>query len=175
MKIERDTFLYMEPPAGYYDADWFANCKTCRKYVPQEYSKTHSECIELGPNPKIGDDWSCCLYSWWPLLRPNPTIINDHLVEIETAQKKGATAFVSPKVAGLVHRRVQCRRCMFFDAKESECELYELLTKLRPDVFSLDKKVKPLACCNAQEPIEGNMKQAAAVRRAADSVMSRLR
>ena len=149
-KIKRDTFLYMEPPEGYYRPEAFANCETCRKYVPQDYAKTGNLCIELGPDPKIGDDWSCCLYSWWPLLKPNPVVIKDHLVEIQDARKKGASDFVSPKVAGLVHRQVRCENCGYFDEPDSDCELFEMLNEKFPEYFDLDEKVKPLACCNAQ-------------------------
>jgi len=144
-KIDRSTFLYMEPPAGYYQPEEFAQCETCRKFI-----STDDKCIELGPKPRIVAGKSCCLYSPWPLGKPNPEVVRNHLAELKQAEKRDAHDFVTPKEAGLVEREVRCENCAYFDEEESDCELYEMLNKTMPEHFDLNVKVKPLACCNAQ-------------------------
>lgn len=144
-KLGRDTFLYMEPPEGYYKPQEFAQCETCRKYIRESV-----QCIELGPNPRITDDKSCCLYSPWPLGKPNPEVVRNHLTELRQAEKRGAHDFVTPEEAGLVQRQVRCENCYYFDEDDSDCELYEMLNKAFPQCFDLEERVKPLACCNAQ-------------------------
>lgn len=149
-KITRATFLYMEPPDGYYKPEAFANCETCRKWIPQV-----NKCIELGPKPVVTAGKSCGLYSQWPLGKPNPEVIKNHLVELREAEKKGATDFVTPEAAGLVNRQVRCENCYYFDQPDSDCELYEMLNEKFPEYFDLEEGVKPLACCNAQTPKGG--------------------
>lgn len=148
-KITRDAFLYLEPPEGYYKPEAFAQCETCRKFIPGEPKDL---CIELGPNQKVGEEYSCGLYSPWPMGKPNPQVVQDHLLEIQFAAQENARDFVTAKAAGLVERQVRCENCEYFDKGKSGCLLYSLLNDRFPHIFNLNPLVKPLACCNAQTP-----------------------
>ena len=148
-KLTRDAFLYMEPAENSADPDNFAQCQTCRKFVPQPEA---DRCIELGPNVKVGEQYSCGLYSGWPEGKPEPQTVAGHLVELQTAAASNAAGFTSAKAAGLVERPVRCQNCYYFDAARSGCILYSLLNDRFPSLFNLNPLVKPLGCCNAQVP-----------------------
>lgn len=149
LPITRDAFLYMEPPENMEAPEKFAQCETCRKFIPHEPKDL---CIELGPNEKVGEEYSCGLYSPWPMGKPNPNVVTNHLVELQEAAKENARGFVTPKAAGLVERQVRCENCHYFDEGRSICIFFAFLKDFNPFVFNLDPKVKPRACCNAQTP-----------------------
>lgn len=43
----------------------------------------------------------------------------------------------------------RCSGCFYFDASESECELYERLQSDAAELFKLDESVKPDGWCSA--------------------------
>lgn len=151
LPITRDAFLYMEPPENMEAPEKFAQCETCRKFIPQA-APAGDLCIELGPNEKVGEEYSCGLYSTWPAGRAEPQVVQNHLIEIQTAAQKNERGFVSAKEAGLVERQVRCENCHYFDSGRSICIFFAFLKDFNPFVFNLDPKVKPRACCNAQTP-----------------------
>ena len=42
-----------------------------------------------------------------------------------------------------------CKSCFYYDAPNSECELFEMLTEKMPEAFDLDKSVAANAGCRA--------------------------
>jgi hypothetical protein len=122
MKIKRDAFLYFDGGDKH-----FAQCGTCI------FGK--SKCALAGGidvNPTIG---SCGLYvKGPPLPRSKPF------------------AKLDPKDMGYVERQVRCENCYYFDYKEHDCELFELLNLHHPGIFDLEEDVKSYGCCNAQVP-----------------------
>ncbi len=137
-KIQRDAFLYFDPHANS-DEEEFAQCSTCRMFVPGD------RCIVHGSKVKVEATGSCGLYAIWPKGKANPIVIGDHRAELD----KGIPGSVTTKESGYVNRKVRCDNCEFFDGEESDCELYENLNKTLPQLFDLDVNVKEDGCCNA--------------------------
>lgn len=151
-KITRDTFLYLEPKDGV-NLELFAQCGSCRKFVTQDDLGADFEddrCITLGSRVSLHDKMSCGAYEPWPTPdgKPNPEVVKNHAEEL----KKGMPGTMSPEEAGLVDRLVQCHRCGFEKGAATRCGLYEMLNSRMPNTFKLNTKIKPHACCNAQEP-----------------------
>ncbi len=146
MSIERDAFIYLEPKSRD-DREWFAQCKSCRMFVPQM-----SRCIIHGSKVKVGEGDSCGFWVDWPTPdgSPNPQVVSDHAAEL----RKDIPGSVTPKESGFVDDRVQCHRCDFFE--EGTCYLYRSL--------GLDDQVKHNACCNAWTKRDESMKGFAARR-----------
>jgi Pyruvate/2-oxoacid:ferredoxin oxidoreductase delta subunit len=145
LKNTRDAFLYFNHRPNSPKTE-FAQCVTCRMFVPDEYMGTDSDmdlCVAHGSNVKVGEEYSCGLYSGWPKGPPNPQVIRDHAAEL----KKGIPGSVTPKESGLVERKVRCENCAFFD--KNKCRLYMMLNKTLPNLFDLDENVEPYGCCNA--------------------------
>jgi Pyruvate/2-oxoacid:ferredoxin oxidoreductase delta subunit len=152
-KIKRDAFLYLEPAKNTAN---FAQCGTCTFFVPAHALNTARSGGEPSPKDlcclhgaKVGIEagYSCGMYVPG---RPTPADLAAHAAEL----RAGHPAAVTPKESGLVERKVRCEHCFFFDAKESECELFEDLTTKMSTVFDLDESVEKGACCNAQTPTE---------------------
>lgn len=152
IKNNRDAFLYFDPSPKS-PKDKFAQCETCRMFVPDEYmgGKEGNEsddmdlCIAHGSNVKVGETFSCGLYAGWPKGPPNPEVIKDHAREL----KKGIPGSVTPDESGLVDRQVRCENCIFHLKKNSTCHLYDMLNKTLPKYWDLDIHVDPKGCCNA--------------------------
>lgn len=130
-KITRDAFLYMDPSGSNHEE--FGQCGACKMSVPTDKGQ---RCSILGIAIDAND--SCGLFV------PG---------EQDPTEAEHIDDSVSPKEAGYVSRDVRCENCRYFDPDEGDCELFEMLNKLRPDDFDLDPKVNPLGCCNAQMPI----------------------
>jgi len=96
-------------------------------------------CSLHGQNIPVDDDDSCGLFV------PGT---------YDPSEKKHSQPSVTPAESGLVDRQVRCENCAYFEADESECELFETLNECHPDMFLLDPNVKPDGCCNAQVPRE---------------------
>lgn len=126
-KLQRDIFIYLEPKEP---KDQFAQCSTCRMWT----GKDGNTCSILGKT-KVTGDMSCDLYVNG---KPSPDL------------KGKEIASMTPKEAGLVKRSVRCENCRSF--KNGICMLYQTLNKSNPDLFSLNEKVNPRGCCNAQMP-----------------------
>lgn len=123
-RIARDTFLYMVPRADA-SRDKFAQCSQCRDFV-----KGKKRCAILGNTEVLAGD-SCGAfvegkYSGQPI-----------------------RALTTPEAVGLVSRAVRCENCKYGG---KTCGLYKMLNDALPDVFDLDTKIEPQACCNAQTP-----------------------
>lgn len=142
-KVERDAFLFFMPHSNSPEEE-FAQCETCRMWVPETYSGTKNLCILHGSKVTVEGTASCGLYAIWPKGKPNPAVIKDHADEL----KQGVPGSVTPEESGLVDRPVRCDNCGFFEA-DNTCGLYETLNRQLPDVFDLDTKVAEDACCNA--------------------------
>lgn len=144
-KITRDAFLYFNHRTNS-PKKQFAQCVTCRKFVPHEYmgdKSTTDLCVEHGSKVKVGEEWSCGVYTIWPKGSPNPQVIRDHAGELA----KGIPGSVTPEESGLVERQVRCENCYFY---ERTCNLYFQLNSLLPTIFDLDIHVDEYGCCNAQ-------------------------
>lgn len=112
----------------YFDGsgDDFAQCATCR-----DFAKDQGKCAILGTKVEIKAEYSCCAY-----------------IKGEYTGQPIRT-LVTPEEVGLVKRKVRCEHCKYGGP---QCGLYiELMEKL-PDLFDLDIKIKPKACCNANTP-----------------------
>jgi Pyruvate/2-oxoacid:ferredoxin oxidoreductase delta subunit len=147
IKNTRDAFLYFNHRPNSPKTQ-FAQCVTCRMFVPDEYMGTDNDkdlCIAHGSKVGVGEEWSCGVYSPWPKGSPVPEVIRNHAAEL----KKGIPGSLTPKETGLVNRKVRCQNCYFFKAGPKKCNLYELLNKALPELFDLDENVDPYGCCNA--------------------------
>lgn len=147
IKNTRDAFLYFNHRPNSPKAE-FAQCITCRMFVPDEYMGTDNDkdlCVAHGSKVKVGEEYSCGLYSGWPKGPPNPQVIRDHAAEL----KKGIPGSVTPQESGLIDREVRCENCHFFRAAESKCHLYEMLNQALPELWDLDENVDRYGCCNA--------------------------
>lgn len=125
VKITRDTFLYMKPQG---DEDIFAQCGSCRMYIPGS-----ERCAILGPNVHVPEIASCGLY-----------------IHGEPDDDQDSIALHKPKEVGLVRREVRCENCASFD--DGTCRLFETLNETQPELFDLDTQVEAKGCCNAQTP-----------------------
>lgn len=122
MKIKRDAFLYLDPKAP---KNTFAQCASCMMF-------TGETCTIHGGDVPITGDMSCGFYVHG---KPMPDELGHEMKS------------VTPKESGLVKEKVRCENCQSFEARESECELFDELNE--NELFDLDKKVKPKGCCNA--------------------------
>lgn len=132
-KIERSTFLYMDPQSP---EEQFAQCGTCKHFISSK-----DRCELHGKDDDIDDDDSCGLYVHGPASTAIPL------------------GLVTPEQSGLVSRQVRCENCIFFDAhteKREHCDLYTHLNRTFPQVFQLDRYVDEYGCCNAQTPGQRN-------------------
>ncbi len=120
-KIDRSAFLYLPPKPPAKD---FAQCKTCIMFKPKS-----ERCGIFGPKDKVTTDQSCGLY-----LHGKPN------------EDQECRSITTPKDAGLVDGPVRCENCSWAD--NGICGLYQLLNDKLPDVFDLDEKISPEACCN---------------------------
>ncbi len=151
IKNSRDAFLYFDPSPKS-PKDKFAQCGTCRMFVPDEYMGKKDDmdlCIAHGSNVKVGETFSCGLYAGWPKGPPNPEVIKSHAEEL----KKGIPGSVTPDESGLVDRQVRCENCLFYKKDGSICNLYDMLNRQMQKYWDLDIKVDPYGCCNANMAI----------------------
>ena len=126
-KIKRDAFIYLSGKDKQ-----FAQCETCWMFDSEK-----ERCAILGPKFEVKAYASCCFY-----------IKGDHPRWMKTER------LVSPKEAGYVVRSVRCENCRYSRSSDngSECGLYVTLNEKLPDIFDLDEKIEPRACCNANTP-----------------------
>lgn len=124
-KIQRDAFLYMEPKPPKGE---FAQCSTCFMWIPES-----NTCAIHGEELEVQGTDSCGLY-----------------VHGESAFEEAAK-LVTEEESGLVTHPVRCENC-YYGGKE--CGLYVKLNKALPELFDLDTKISPQACCNGQTPKE---------------------
>jgi len=122
-KIKRDAFIYLPGK----DKE-FAQCGTCWLFNAEK-----ERCAILGPDFKVDDDDSCCLYVRGTPVKSQPIV-----------------ARITPKNAGFVERPVRCENCLYGGG--NECKLYRMLNEKFPDVFDLEISITPKSCCNAQTP-----------------------
>lgn len=94
-------------------------CKTCSLMTPDKV------CVPL--DQKVKDEWTCGLYIPGPYTGGKPA------------------KQVSAEDAGLTKEEVRCEHCHYGG---EHCELFEMLNKKLPDVFSLDTKIEAKGCCN---------------------------
>ena len=120
-KIKRDAFIYLPGK----DKE-FAQCGTCWLFNAEK-----ERCAILGPTFEVDDDDACNFY-----LKGDPS------------KDLKLVARVTPKNAGFVDRKVRCENCKYGGG--GVCKLYTMLNEKLPDVFDLDTKIEPRACCNAQ-------------------------
>jgi len=126
-KIKRDAFLYMSGK----DKE-FAQCGTCWQFNAEK-----ERCAILGPDFKVDDDDSCCLYVQGTPVKNQPIV-----------------ARITPKAAGFVERPVRCENCRYSKKSDggSECLLFKMLNEKFPDCFDLEISISSKSCCNAQTP-----------------------
>src|SRR5258706_18961 len=103
----------------------FAQCGTCWLFNAEK-----ERCAILGSDFKVDDDDSCNFF-----------------LKGEIPKDLKLVARVTPKNAGFVERRVRCENCKY--GGDNECKLYKMLNEKFPDIFDLDEKIEPRACCNA--------------------------
>ncbi len=146
MKVTRAAFIYLEPK-GRDDKGVFAQCWSCRMYVPEVSGRDGGRCVIHGSEVDIDADDSCGFWVDWPTPdgEPNPEVVADHARELA----KGIPGSVKPVESGLVDERVQCRHCEFAEAEAEHCGLYAKLNRRLGSEFDADPKIKPHACCNA--------------------------
>jgi hypothetical protein len=126
-RLTRDAFVYLDPKPP---ENEFAQCSTCRMWVPSERCSIH------GPDVKVTGGMSCALY-----IHGEPL-----------AEGTETSLVVTPAESGLVDRKVRCENCRWGGPTKRSCELFNLLNHTRPDIFNLNVLIDPKGCCNAQEP-----------------------
>lgn len=147
-KIGREAFLYLAPRKGIDDPKTFAQCGPCRVFVPEEALNERFDgdrCVFHGSKKKVDDDDSCGFMVPWAKGKPEPEVVAKHAKEIE----KGIPGSTTPERSGLVSKLVQCHRCAWPKDQATKCGLYEKLNREFPEIFDLDEKIEPHACCNA--------------------------
>lgn len=144
-KVGRVAFLYLDPKPRD-DKGTFAQCWSCRMFVPKVEGLEGSRCIIHGSKVCVDADDSCGFYVDWPTAKgePNPEVQEDHAEEL----KKGIPGSVTPDESGLVDKRVQCHRCIFARNEARVCGLYAALNRAS-DAVKFDEKITPNSCCNA--------------------------
>ncbi len=131
VKRDRSTFLYMEPAQP--GNDDFAQCGTCIEWLSDI-----SKCRLHGKGDDIDADDSCGLY-----------------VEGEPQQGLEPLGLVTPEISGLVDEQTRCHNCNAYDGRDQQrihCDLYVQLNRILPELFELEERVEPNACCNAMVP-----------------------
>ena len=150
-RIGRQAFLYMEPRQGIDGAVMFSECGSCQHMIPEAFmfgAVQGNRCSLLGSQFPITDDDHCGLYSPWSAGVPCVHIQQMNAGEV----RKGVPPAVMPYVAGYKSKcTVQCQTCRFFDGPD-ECEAYEMLNEQVPQMFDLDKTVKPNGKCSLWTP-----------------------
>lgn len=101
-------------------SDTFAQCGSC--------VFGRDKCGIMGGQKVSAKDGSCGFY-------------------MKGVQINRVVANLTREQTGYVERQVRCHNCKYGG---SNCELYTMLNKEFPDVFDLEEKISPNACCNAQ-------------------------
>ncbi len=151
-KIKRDAFVYLAPKPRDKKPQDFAQCISCRKFVPHVDGLKGSRCAEHGSKVVVDEGYSCGFWDDWatPDGKPNAEVVANHAAELANI----VPGSVTPEESGLVDRQVRCENCEFFGAKHKHCHLYKGLNESLPEVFDLDINVEPDACCNAQTEMD---------------------
>jgi len=155
-RITRDAFIFFTP-AGEPQRPDFAQCISCRMFVPEKYlaGKIKGDrCIIHGPKQVLGGGWSCGFYVPWatPDGKPVEDTVKAHsgeLLKMLANFAKLGSGLITAKISGLVNRLVQCHRCRFSEGEI--CGLYRELNRKFPGLFDLKEEITPNSCCNAQE------------------------
>ncbi|MDE2103513.1 MAG: hypothetical protein KGL39_40105, partial [Patescibacteria group bacterium] len=135
-RLTRDALGYVEPLPGQDTAD-FAQCASCRMW-------TGRTCLNFGPKDRVRALGSCDNY-----------VFGDPRPEMRGQESEGTT----PEQAGYVERPVRCQNCLYAEDEARKCGLYDRLNSALPELYNLDVKVGPHACCNNQTPREGEPAQ----------------
>lgn len=147
-KIGRDSFSYMEPREGIDGKAMFRSCASCQHFVPEAYftgAKIGARCAIMGSDMCVTDDNYCHRYIPWASGVPCEAIVCMNAGEL----RRGVPAAISSIDSGYswdTKNKHHCASCRFFDGP-SECEMFEHLNETCPDVFALDKTVKPQGGC----------------------------
>lgn len=120
---KRDAFGYMDPRGNIPD---FAQCSSCRLWLTDR-----ERCHWLPDDFNVDDDDSCILYIQGRPIRGD-------------AKTTGA---LTPQEVGFYDGKTRCENCVSLDG--NECGLFKRLNEAFPDIFDLETRVKPRACCNA--------------------------
>lgn len=126
-RIDRSAFLYLEPQGS--NKKEFAQCSTCAAYKP--FTK---RCSLFSSKDYVKPEASCGLY-----LKGKPS------------EDQETSSMITPKEAGYMEGKVRCENCRSF--ADGKCAVFAQLNELLPNTFDLDANVKPLACCNAFQPL----------------------
>jgi broad specificity phosphatase PhoE len=110
----------------------FAKCMSCKMFIPSK-----KLCSLHGKDQEVTKDLTCGLYCYG----------QSEIGELEHVSK-----VVTAKESGLRKAGSLCENCRYYCEEDSECDLFEMLNKMSPDVFALDDMVNKHGCCNAQMP-----------------------
>lgn len=122
-KLDASAFIYLEQIKT---TDQFAQCSTCSLFLPGK-----ERCAIFGKDDVVKANASCGLY-----------------IQGDPSDDQDIRGVVTPEQAGYVDGQVRCENCIWFNPDPSTCGLFEDLNKAMPDVWDLEEKVKPQACCN---------------------------
>jgi hypothetical protein len=162
-KITRNALGYLEPRVGLDGLSMFAKCGSCQNYVPEASMSgalVGSRCAILGSSWPINDDACCDRYVPWGAGLPCAEVTSFFAMELRKRYPGALTPFQAGYKEG-GPRAPQCCGCRFFDMPDmapspdvAECELYECLNTKTPEIFALDKAIKPYARCSLWTPPE---------------------
>lgn len=122
----RDSFGYLEPHKDLKD---FAQCSSCQQWI-----KPNLRCRYFTADKEVIGIDACIMYV------PGDPILNKNCRPLN---------IFKPEDVGFARGKTRCENCDEFKPKISGCNLFYMLTKEHPEIFDLDKDVKPKACCNA--------------------------
>jgi len=119
-KIKRDAFAYMDGNQAN-----FAQCESCCWTQPIDAHR--GLCCLL--NHEVADDDTCGAYvqGWYAGMSP-------------------ARRLSDEEAGYLKHTQVRCENCRYGGDR---CKLYMALNRSAPNIFHLEEKITPLACCSA--------------------------
>ncbi len=151
-RLDRSALGYVEPRPGIDGRQYYAQCAGCIHFVPENAMRgavSGDRCVILGADFTVTDDSTCAYFLPWP----TGVADSDDVAENAEDMVEGEKGSITPWQAGFLRdTAVQCCRCRSFEPEENECSLYEALNTALPNVWALDEKVKPGACCSAWNP-----------------------
>lgn len=167
-KVTRAAFIYLEPKLRD-DKETFAQCWSCRMFVPEVEGLKGGRCIIHGSKVEVSLGATCGFYVDWPTPKGecDPAVVKAHAEELAG----GIAASVTPEESGLINEKVQCRRCVFGENNATICAFFRALNLRAPSVSDFDTKIKPNACCNAwtEKPEEYGKRETKALQKAKKS------
>lgn len=162
-RLMSEALNYMAPRKGIDAPGDFRACSSCRNFINERAfhaATTGNRCLLFG-DFQVEPHANCARYVPWPKGKPI-----EHVIEANAlCCLNGSASSISPWAAGYCENREhnhQCRSCRHFDSgyqedgsePKPECEIFESLNRLAPNIFATPTAVDRNAGCSAWgEPV----------------------